>query len=189
MKEPARYRTKSGRAPRARVHAGWSPIGRRRARNALLRTLGVVGGILLVVGIGVDAYAESFLGSLPSVTGLDSAAFKGDALVYDRNGQLLADLGEGGDRRVNVQLDQISPKLVQATVAIEDKNFWTNPGFDLEGIARAAVTNLQSRSIVGGGSTITQQLAKQRFLNTDQTLDRKLKEVVLAYRLNQTYSK
>lgn len=189
MKEPARYRTRSGRAPRARVHADSSPIGRRQARIAALRTLGVVLGILLVFGIGVDAYGQSFVGSLPRVAGLDSTAFSGDALLYDRNGQLLADLGQRGDRRVNVPLSQVSPKVTQATVAVEDKNFWTNPGFDVEGIGRAAVSNLHNRNIVGGGSTITQQLAKQLFLSPDQTLDRKLKELVLAYQLNQTYSK
>jgi membrane peptidoglycan carboxypeptidase len=189
LKEPARYRTKSGRLPRARVHAGWSPLGRRRARVALVRILGVLLGLFLVGGLAAGVYAESFLGSLESVSGLDSTGFQGDTLIYDRNGQLLADYGEGGNHRVNVTLDQISPKLVAATVAVEDKNFWTNPGFDPEGIVRAALTNVRSRSIVGGGSTITQQLAKQRFLTSQQTLDRKLKEIVYAYQLNRTYSK
>ena len=189
MKEPARYRTRSGRAPRARLHAGWSPIGRRKTRRTLVRLLGVALGIFLVAGLGAGVYAQSFLGSLQAVSGLDSTGFQGDTLIYDRNGQLLTDYGEGGNHRVNVPLERISPKLIDATVAIEDKNFWTNPGFDPEGILRAALTNFHSRSIVGGGSTITQQLAKQRFLSPDQNLDRKLKEVVYAYQLNQTYSK
>jgi membrane peptidoglycan carboxypeptidase len=171
------------------VHAGWSPIGRQRSRRTLVRLLGVVLGIFLVAGLGAGVYAQSFLGSMQPVSGLDSTGFQGDTLIYDRNGQLLTDYGEGGNHRVNVPLERISPKLIDATVAIEDKNFWTNPGVDPEGILRAALTNFHSRSIVGGGSTITQQLAKQRFLSPDQTLDRKLKEIVYAYQLNQTYSK
>jgi membrane peptidoglycan carboxypeptidase len=164
-------------------------MGRRRSRTAVIRILGVLLGLTLVGGLAVGVYAESFLGSMESVSGLDSTGFQGDTLISDRNGQLLADYGEGGNHRVNVAIDQISPKLVDATVAVEDKNFWTNPGFDPEGIIRAALNNFRSRSIVGGGSTITQQLAKQRFLTSRQTLDRKLKEIVYAYQLNRTYSK
>lgn len=141
------------------------------------------------MAIGANAYAVSFVGSLPKVTDLDSANFKGDTLIYDRNGKLLADVGAQGDRRVSVSLDQVSVKVVQATIAIEDRNFWSNPGFDLEGMVRAATSNLRSGGIVGGGSTISQQLAKRLFLSPDQTFDRKLKELVLAYQLNQTYSK
>jgi membrane peptidoglycan carboxypeptidase len=151
--------------------------------------LGVLLGLTLVGGLAAGVYAESFLGSMESVSGLDSTGFQGDTLISDRNGVLLADYGEDGNHRVNVSIDQISPKLVDATVAVEDKNFWTNPGFDPEGIVRAALNNFRSQSIVGGGSTITQQLAKQRFLTSQQTLDRKLKEIVYAYQLNRTYSK
>jgi len=88
-----------------------------------------------------------------------------------------------------VKLTEMSPKLVQATIAIEDKNFYRNPGFDIAGIIRAALANYRSRTVVGGGSTITQQLAKRLLLSPDQTLDRKLKEVVLAYQLSQAYTK
>jgi membrane peptidoglycan carboxypeptidase len=155
----------------------------------VLRVFGAVLGLFLVVGVGAGVYAQAFLGSLQPVAGLDSTGFQGDTLIYDRGGQLLMDYGEGGNHRVNVTLEQISPKLVDATVAVEDKNFWTNPGVDPEGILRAAANNFHSRSIVGGGSTITQQLAKQRFLSPEQTLDRKLKEIVYAYQLNQAYPK
>ncbi len=189
MKAPARFKTKSGRRPRARLHAGWSPIGRRHARSALLRVLGVLGMAVLLLAVAGDVYAQSFLDSLPSVRGLDSAAFNGDALIYDRGGTLLADLGKEGDHRLNVSLDQVSPRLIQATVAIEDRNFYRNPGFDPEGIARAALANYQAHAIVGGGSTITQQLAKRLFLSPDQTFERKLRELALAYQLSRSYSK
>src|SRR6202165_3954872 len=79
--------------------------------------------------------------------------------------------------------------MIQATVAIEDKGFYTNPGFDLQGIIRAVFDNLRAGHVVGGGSTITQQLAKQQFLTPDQTVSRKIKELALAYELNQAYTK
>src|SRR5207302_11401841 len=98
-------------------------------------------------------------------------------------------LGKDGDRRIAVTLDQMSPKLRQATVSIEDRTFWTNQGFEPEAILRTAANNFRAGGIAGGGSTITQQLAKQLFLTPEQSLDRKVKELVLAYQLNQTYSK
>ena len=76
--------------------------------------------------------------------------------------------------------DRITPWLKDATVAIEDKNFFKNPGFDVTGIARAAYDNFRHRQVVGGGSTITQQLAKQLLLTPEQTYTRKMKEIILA---------
>lgn len=186
---PAKILTKGGHRPRARIHAAWSPIGQRLRRNAMLRGLGAVLAVLLVIGFAADAYAQSFFDSLPSIQGLDSAAFAGDTIITDRNGVLLADVGNHGDHRLAVKLKDVAPVMVQATVAIEDKGFYTNPGFDLAGIIRAAFDNLRAGHVVGGGSTITQQLAKQQFLTPDQTVSRKLKELALAYELAQTYSK
>src|SRR5712691_266343 len=187
---PQKIKTKGGHRPRARVHAGWSPIGQRLRRVALVRGLGVVLAVLLVVGFAVDAYAQSFFDSLPSIQGLDSSAFAGDTVITDRTGNvLLADVGNHGDHRLAVKLKDISPVMIQATVAIEDKGFYTNPGFDIQGIIRAVLDDLRAGHIVAGGSTITQQLAKQQFLTPDQTYARKIKEVALAYELSQAYSK
>src|ERR1700694_5468802 len=186
---PEKIKTKGGHRPRARIHAAWSPIGQRLRRNATLRFLGAFMAIVLVVGFAADAYAQSFFDSLPSINGLDSAVFAGDTLVTDRNGTLLADIGNHGDHRLAVRLKDVAPVMIQATVAIEDKGFYTNPGFDLQGIIRAVFDNLRAGHIVGGGSTITQQLAKQQFLTPDQTVSRKIKELALAYELNQAYTK
>jgi membrane peptidoglycan carboxypeptidase len=153
------------------------------------RTLGVVLAVILVVGFAVDAYAQTFFDSLPSIQGLDSAAFAGDTLITDRNGVVLADVGNHGDHRLAVKLHQIAPVMIQATIAIEDKGFYTNPGFDVEGIVRAVLDDIRAGHIVSGASTITQQLAKQQFLTPDQTIGRKIKELALAYELNQSYSK
>ena len=159
-------------------------------RTALLRGLAFVLAALFVVGLAADAYAQSFFDTLPPIQGLDSAAFAGDTVITDATGKtILADVGNQGDHRLAVRLKEVSPVMIQATVAIEDRGFYTNPGFDLAGIIRAAFDNLRAGHIVGGGSTITQQLAKQQFLTPDQTLDRKIKELALAYELSQTYSK
>ncbi len=159
-------------------------------RTAILRGLGAVLAVLLVIGLAADAYAQSFFDSLPSIQGLDSAAFAGDTLITDNTGKVvLADVGNHGDHRLAVKLKDVAPIAVQATVAIEDKGFYTNPGIDLAGIIRAAFDNIRAGHVVGGGSTITQQLAKQQFLTPEQTPSRKIKELALAYELSQTYSK
>jgi membrane peptidoglycan carboxypeptidase len=187
---PERIKTKEGHRPRARVHATWSPIGQRSRRVAAVRGLGVVLGVVLVIGFAVDAFAQSFFDSLPSIQGLDSAAFAGDTVITDSTGKVqLADVGNHGDHRLAVKLKDVAPVMVQATIAIEDKGFYTNPGFDIQGVIRAVIDNLRSGHIVGGGSTITQQLAKQQFLSPDQTVSRKVRELALAYELTQSYSK
>ncbi|TMF34465.1 MAG: hypothetical protein E6I30_06205, partial [Chloroflexi bacterium] len=187
---PERIKTKGGHSPRARIHAAWSPIGQKMRRTTLLRGLGAVVAVMLVIGVAADAYAQSFFDGLPSIQGLDSAAFAGDTIIYDSTGKVvLADVGNHGDHRLAVKLKDVAPVAIQATVAIEDKGFYTNPGFDLVGIVRAAFDNIRAGHIVGGGSTITQQLAKQQFLTPEQSVSRKSKELALAYELSQTYSK
>jgi len=88
-----------------------------------------------------------------------------------------------------VRLKDVNKIMITATVDIEDKGFYSNPGFDSMAILRAIYDDLRTGHIVSGASTITQQLAKQQFLTPDQTYSRKLKELALAYELSQTYSK
>jgi membrane peptidoglycan carboxypeptidase len=186
---PEKITTKGGHRPRARIHAAWSPIGQKMRRTAMVRGLGAVLAVLLVIGLAADAYAQSFFDSLPPIGGLDSAAFAGDTIITDRNGVLLADVGNHGDHRLAVKLKDVAPIMIQATVAIEDKGFYTNPGIDFGGVLRALYDNLRAGRVVGGGSTITQQLAKQQFLTPDRTYSRKVKELALAFELAQSYSK
>src|SRR5438270_10250508 len=178
-----------GHKTRARIHAFWAPLGQKARRNGRLRLFGVLlAGLTVLAGMG-DVYAERYLSQLPSVKGLDAASFSGDTFVFDRTGLPLADLGDNGNHRQYLTLKQISPTLLKGTIDIEDKNFYRNPGFDVSGIARAAYSNFRHQKVVGGGSTITQQLAKQLLLTPEQSYNRKVKEVVLAYELSQTYSK
>jgi membrane peptidoglycan carboxypeptidase len=189
QKRPRIYKTRGGHSPRARVHASWSPIGQRQRRQTVVRLLGVLLGLVLVGAVAADAYAEQFLQTLPSVHGLDASTFTGDTVITDRNGVVLADVGEHGNHRLVVRLKDVSPKLIQATISIEDKNFYKNQGFDIEGIIRSALNNYKAGTVTGGGSTITQQLAKQLFLTPEQTYSRKFKELILAYELSQAYTK
>ena len=133
----------------------------------------------------VEAYLQEYQpGSLPRL-------FQ-TTYLYARDGTRLAELyGEG--RRTWVKIDQISPFLVDATVATEDATFFTNTGIDPARIAGAALQNMQGEGVVSGASTITMQLARNLFLGYeeryDQNLDRKILEVGLASELTNAYSK
>ena len=135
---PETIKTKGGHRPRARIHANWSPIGQRLRRNAAFRVVGVLLGLILVVALAADAYAQTFFDSLPSIQGLDSAVFSGDTVITDRRGVILADVGDQGNHRLAVKLKDINPIAIKATIAIEDKGFYSNPGFDISAIARAS---------------------------------------------------
>jgi membrane peptidoglycan carboxypeptidase len=116
-------------------------------------------------------------------------ALPGDSLkIYDSQGNLIDELTDQGSQ-TTVTLDQISPNLIHATVAIEDKDFWTNEGVDFLAIARAAADDLSTGGIVSGASTITQQLIKNALVGPEVTLDRKLREVILALGLTHELSK
>ena len=107
--------------------------------------------------------------------------------VYDATGNVIGVLGT--QNRQDVTLDQVPKILQDAIIAVEDHTFWTNDGIDLNGVFRAAITNASSGQVLQGGSTITQQLVKQRILNSARTVNRKVKEIVLALRLNKEYTK
>jgi 1A family penicillin-binding protein len=93
------------------------------------------------------------------------------------------------EQRIDVPLDQISPNLVRAILDIEDQRFYNHRGFDLVRIGSAAIANVRHRRAAQGGSTITQQLARQSFLRPDKTFHRKIQELILAARIEHLYSK
>jgi membrane peptidoglycan carboxypeptidase len=144
---------------------------------------------LLSSGVGA-AYAY-YQSQLPLLNGIASHSLFQTTHIYDRNGKLLYDLYDPKyGRRTYVNYNDISPLMVNATIAAEDHTFWDNSGVDFQGTVRAAITNLQSHSIVEGGSTITQQLVKNQLLANDpRTFQVKSEEAVLAYGLTQQYPK
>ncbi|WP_420412774.1 transglycosylase domain-containing protein [Roseibium sp.] len=107
--------------------------------------------------------------------------------IVASNGQLLANRGDTGGEAV--RLEQLPPYLPNAVIAIEDRRFRSHFGIDPLGLTRALVTNLTTGRLVQGGSTLTQQLAKNLFLEPDRTIKRKIQELVLAFWLEAEYSK
>src|SRR5579859_5036167 len=154
----------------------------------MLTLCAVVGALFLGSAGAAFAYYQSQLPLLDNISNYQSFQ---TTHIYDRNGKLLYQLyNPNYGRRTYVNYSDISPFLIQATVAAEDHTFWTNEGVDLQGTLRAALTDLQYHTVVEGGSTITQQLIKnQLFLNQPRTFQVKGEEALLAYGITQQYPK
>jgi len=108
--------------------------------------------------------------------------------IYDSTGKILL-YQIGGENRTVLSSNQISPYMKEAIIAAEDQNFYQHPVLDIKGILRAALVDLWHREFVQGGSTLTQQLVKNVFLTSQKTIERKIKELILAYWIEQHYSK
>lgn len=107
--------------------------------------------------------------------------------VYSSDGEVIKEFYE--QKRIPIKLDQIPENLVKATLSVEDQNYYSHWGVDFAGIFRATYVNLRNRRIVQGGSTITQQLARNLFLTQERTYMRKIKEAILALEIETTFSK
>ena len=108
--------------------------------------------------------------------------------IYDANGNEIANI-HADENREPVKIAQVPKDLQNAFVAVEDNRFYDHMGVDPRGIARAIYANLRGRTVTEGGSTITQQLAKNAYLTQDRTLKRKIQEVFLALQLERQYTK
>ncbi|HVT00771.1 MAG TPA: PBP1A family penicillin-binding protein [Patescibacteria group bacterium] len=128
-----------------------------------------------------------FVSDLPNPSDLSVNYIPKTTKIYDRNGTLLYEIYANQNRTI-VSLNDIPKNLTNATVAIEDKDFYNHPGFDIRGIIRALITNVRNQGFQGG-STITQQLIKSAFLTPDPTIVRKVKEIALAFWAERVYSK
>ncbi len=134
-----------------------------------------------------------FFHDLPRVDSLSAHLIQPSVRITDRNGQLLYELlpTEGG-RNATLSFASIPQCLKDATIAVEDKNFYTNPGVDFEGIVRALWINLQGSETLAGGSTITQQVARNLLLSDElgtRSPRRKVREIVLAWQMTRQLSK
>lgn len=125
---------------------------------------------------------------LPTPGKLSASNFAQSTKIFDRNGILLYDIYKD-ENRTYVTLDKIPKKLQEATIAIEDKDFYQNQGFSIMGYLRAFRNAILSRRIAGGGSTVTQQLVKNTLLTSEQTIARKIKEFILAIQVDRKYTK
>jgi 1A family penicillin-binding protein len=129
-----------------------------------------------------------FSRDLPTPGKLSASNFSQSTRIFDRNGILLYDIYKD-ENRTYVALDQIPKTLQEATIAIEDKDFYKNQGFSITGYLRAFRNAILNRRISGGGSTVTQQLVKNTLLSSEQTITRKIKELILAIQVDRKYTK
>jgi 1A family penicillin-binding protein len=149
---------------------------------------------LCLLSLGVYEY-YSIASSLPSVNDLQQQTSQFETTrILDRNGDLLYEiLDPNAGRRTYVPLDKISPTLVAATIATEDKDYYNHPGFDVWAIIRAIWQNYTQGETVTGASTITQQIARDILLSPQERIQRtylrKAREIILAAEITRRYSK
>ncbi|WHO71917.1 penicillin-binding protein 1A [Rhizobium sp. BT03] len=146
--------------------------------------------LFLVAAAGVAIYLANVAKDLPDYAVLNSYAPPVTTRVHAGNGALMAEYAK--EKRLFLPIQAIPDRVKAAFLSAEDKNFYNHPGVDLTGLGRAILVNLQNfgsgRRPVGA-STITQQVAKNFLLSSDQTIDRKIKEAILSFRIEQAYSK
>lgn len=146
-----------------------------------------------VVLIGGAALIAMLFRDLPSVNDISSAQSIESTRITDRTGTIILYELYKDQRRISIPLEEIPDYVRHATIAIEDKDFYSHEAISYRGILRSLIANVLERSIVQGGSTITQQLARTMFLTTERTtfqkIIRKLKEIIVAYRIEHQYSK
>ncbi|PTM39950.1 penicillin-binding protein 1A [Bosea sp. 124] len=176
--------------PRRDKRSGGGGGGRRRGRKGR----SFLGGLFywtLVLGlwcaIGLGGLVAYHAAQLPPINQLTVPKRPPNIAILAADGSLLANRGETGGRTITI--GEVPPYLPKAFVAIEDRRFYDHFGIDPVGLARAMVNNLRRSGGVQGGSTLTQQLAKNLFLTQERTAARKIQEAILALWLERTYSK
>ncbi|MGI9200641.1 MAG: penicillin-binding protein 1A [Woeseiaceae bacterium] len=160
---------------------------RQRILRALVLLIGI-GGVLAIGGIagviGAYYYASP---SLPAAETIRDIRLEVPLRIFSRDGHLISEIGER--RRIPVTYEDVPEHVVLAFVAAEDRRFFVHPGIDYRGVLRALTSLMLTGEISGGGSTLTQQLARSYFLSLEQSFVRKLREAFLAYRIEQEFSK
>ncbi|HEX9809712.1 MAG TPA: PBP1A family penicillin-binding protein [Alphaproteobacteria bacterium] len=180
---PRRPRDGKGGAAANRARRGRAPSRRRPLRRLL--KWGFVAAVwgALAVGALVAYYAYG----LPPLADIPALERRPAVTLLAADGTPFARFGETTARPVTVA--ELPPHVPRAVVAVEDARFYSHFGLDLIGLARAVLVNLREGRIVQGGSTITQQLAKNLFLGPERTLERKVQEMVLAFWLERRFTK
>jgi len=129
-------------------------------------------------------YLSFIIASLPDIYSLTKEE---STKIYDRTGKYL--LYEIGPKKTAIKAEEIPEIIKKAFIAVEDKDFYKHPGISLKGIIRAIYLNLKKGDLKYGGSTITQQIVRNRFLSQKKTITRKIKEIILALIIEKKYSK
>ncbi|KMM36613.1 transglycosylase domain-containing protein [Guptibacillus hwajinpoensis] len=144
---------------------------------------------LMIIGIVLIGVSFGSLYLLAVIMGAPEIQVPQTTIYYDHDQNVIDESNKNGQNRYWVKLDNISPNVIDATLAIEDRSFYTHPGFDFKRIGGAILADLKAMSKVQGASTITQQYARNLFLEHDKTWKRKIVEAFYAYRLEVHYSK
>lgn len=154
-------------------------------KKTLLYAFALIFGVLLLGGCG--GFLLASFQDMPDLSGKvpDAAA---STLIYDHKGELITSV-HAVENRIPVEIKQVPKNLQNAFVAVEDNRFYDHNGIDPRGILRAVWVNLTGASLSEGGSTITQQLAKNTLLTQDRSFKRKFQEWILAYKIEQRYTK
>jgi penicillin-binding protein 1A len=153
--------------------------------SALVLVGGLILGVCLAAlapGARQIALSHRYTGTVKQLGQLSEST-----TVFDSAGNTIGKIGL--QDREPAELDEVPQILIDAVIVTEDKTFWKNPGVDLNGVGRAFVDNVTKGKVSQGGSTITQQLVKNRLTGNRRDLNRKVRELVLAYRVNEKYSK
>lgn len=143
-------------------------------------------GFAAASGIALAVYI-TFLGEIPLVTDLKAYQPSLSTKIYDCQNRLITELFS--EQRTLIRMDDVPERLQQAIIAIEDNNFYQHFGIQFSGILRSFMVNFLHKEYKQGGSTITQQLARNMFLTREKTIERKLKEIILALQIERTYQK
>lgn len=146
--------------------------------------------LIIIFALGVVAVAGSYFyytPQLPSIKELHNAQLQLPIRVYSREDKLIAEFGRF--RRRPVEIAEVPARMINAFIAIEDSRFYQHKGVDLKGIARVVVAAIKDRRMTQGASTITMQLARNFFLTPERTLDRKIREIYLAIKIEKSFTK
>jgi len=149
-----------------------------------LRKLFLIGLLFTFILAVSSTFGILYLRSQP----MPPSIIEQTSTIYAENGDVIDTLFSGENRTI-VPLDRISPGLVQATVAIEDRKFYDHMGFDFKRLVKAILVDIQHMAKVQGASTISQQLARNLYLTLDKTWERKIREAILTIQLELNYSK
>ena len=157
-------------------------------KKIFILLLKLIGALFIVGAIAVFAIIIKYRLELPNLQSMvEDYKPQMATIIYDKNNNVVDTLSV--EAREVVKLEDVSPFVKDAFLAIEDKQFYSHHGLNFKGIARAVITTFLKGRATQGGSSITQQLAKNAFLTPEKTFSRKVKEAILTYQIERTYTK